>query len=136
GTHARLDFNSGTPVGTVSELDSWEGCASVSDPATGQLLFYTDGLSCWNRNNQVMPNGMNLKGNASNSTTDGVCIAPVIDSPGKYYLFSMTGGSGGTDPSGSLFYSVVDMSLEAGLGDIVGGQKNIVLDADTLLSEA
>lgn len=136
GDAAGLDFNSGTPSAFVSAIEANEGVASVSDPETGELLFYSNGNTNWNKVHDTMPNGHGLKGNIGLSTTDGVCIVPMIDSPGKYYLFSMTGSTGGMDPSGSLFYSVVDMNLEGGLGDIVAGQKNIILDSDTILSEA
>lgn len=136
GNKAVLDFRSGTPVADSAELSTLEGCASVSDPLTGELLFYTNGMTCWNRSHQVMPNGSGLLGNTSVSTTDGVCVVPMIDSPGKYYLFSMTGPTGaGGDPNGALYYSVVDMALEGGMGNIESGRKNIVLDTDTLMSE-
>lgn len=137
GNKAGLDFSSGAPVAVSPAMQTTEGCASVSDPVTGELLFYTDGEMCWNNDHSVMPNGSGLLGNTSRSTTDGVCVVPMIGSPGKYYLFSMTGGTGSAaDPNGALYYSVVDMSLEGGKGNIVAGQKNIILDTDTLLSEA
>jgi hypothetical protein len=36
-----------------------EGCATISN-SSGQLLFYTDGITVYNRNHQVMPNGTGL----------------------------------------------------------------------------
>lgn len=135
GTQAGLDFTSGSPSAVSPALVTTEGCASVSDPVTGQLLFYTNGRSCWNRSDTIMPNGDSLQGNVSLSTTDGVCVVPMIDSPGKYYLFSVTGATGNFDGNGALYYSVVDMNLEGGLGDIMTGRKNILLDSDSVLSE-
>ena len=148
--HAGLDFNSGTAVPIQTAIPSstlhrqGEGSSSVSDPLTGKLLFYSDGAQCWNANNQVMPNGDSLLGNADKmwedtlivgvSTKQGSCIVPVIGKTGKYYLFSLI-QQGKTTSSGSLFYNVVDMSLDNGLGDVVSGQKNILLDS-TSLSEA
>jgi len=139
GHHAGLNFNSGSPVSFTDSIDVSEGCASVADPVTGQLLFYSDGKKCWNRNNQVMPNGDSLLGNRG-STSQGVCIVPMIDSPGKYYLFSLSGPSDRllnhqTPANPGLYYSIVDMKLDNGLGDIVSAQKNIWLSNDTL-SEA
>lgn len=132
GYKSGVDFNSGSPVAIQSEMGGIEGCASVADPVTGQLLLYSDGFRCWDRNNQVMPNGDSLLGNGiEHTTTQGVCIVPVIDSVGKYYLFSLN--YEGNTPS--LYYSVVDMSLNGGLGNIVPGRKNIVLDSSSL-SEA
>ena len=42
-----------------------EGVASISDPETGDLLFYTDGTTVWNRQHSVMLNGKDLLGNYS-----------------------------------------------------------------------
>lgn len=136
-----VDFNINPPsvIANDSSASIFEGCASVADPLTGDLLFYSDGTKVRNRNNEVMPNGDSLFGNGglymtAGSTTQGVCIVPMIDSPGKYYLFSMNGITDGVDfpGGGSLLYSVVDMSLESNLGDVVSNRKNIVLDTDTL----
>jgi hypothetical protein len=42
GSHAGLDFNSGSPVAlTDGQLVTEEGCATISN-SSGQLLFYTD----------------------------------------------------------------------------------------------
>lgn len=38
------------------------GSASISDPTTGELLFYTDGRNVFNRGFNHMSNGTGLKG--------------------------------------------------------------------------
>ncbi len=141
GEYGGYDFNTAAPV--VTSIYSAEQCASVADSATGQLLFYAGGHPyspgafkdsglCLNRNHQQMPNGDSLKGALSSGTTaQGYSIVPMIDSPGKYYLFSLNYQGG----MPSLYYSVVDMSLDGGLGNIDPGRKNIVLDTSRL-SEA
>ncbi len=94
-----------------------EGAASVADPVSGVCFFYSDGMTCWNAANQIMPNGDSLMGGIltwGGSTTQGVCIVPVIGVPGKYYIFCLN--QLGFTPS--LFYSVVDMSLNSGTGDV------------------
>lgn len=146
GSSAGLDFNNGQAgsIETAYNEDlsfpgtSYafnEGGASVADPITGELLFYYDGHVVRNKEHAIMPNGTGLLRDAENST-QGACIVPMIDSPGKYYLFSLYGSTAysATNPpaNGSLFYSIVDMSLENGLGNIVTGQKNLVLDTDSL----
>ncbi len=108
-----------------------EGCASIGSPHDGRFLFYAGGGAIWNRNHTLMPNGVNLQGDIYGSTVQGKCIVPFIDSPGKYYLFSLS--SEGRTPG--LFYSVIDTTLDNGLGDVVSGRKNILLDNDSL-SEA
>ena len=67
GNRAGLDFNSGTPVNLNNgKLLSIEGCTSICN-ASGQLLFYSNGMKVWNRNHQVMQNGNNLKGNVTST---------------------------------------------------------------------
>lgn len=118
GDMAGIDFNSGAPVAiTNSALSSIEGTSSVCDGATGNLLFYTDGITVYNRQNNVMPNGTGLLGNPS-STQCGL----IVRLPGTistYYVFSvdqLAGNSG-------LRYSIIDMTLDAGFGDVT--TKNV-----------
>src|SRR5690606_28660753 len=121
GREAALDFSSGTPptadtsaIAIISEIN---GSASVCDPLTGDLLFYTDGTFCWNASHEFMPNGGYIMGATTfggpyTSTTQGVCIVPFIDSPGKYYVFTLYSlVSSDLNTTGSVFYSVVDMEL-------------------------
>ncbi len=115
-----LDFSTGTPVAMANSMDSEAGCASVSSHS-GSLLFYSNGEKVWDRNHNLMPNGTGLLGNlASNTAGQGVLIVPFINDTNRYYLFSQ-----GTE----LYYSVVDMTLNGGLGNVVASQKNIQLAA-------
>lgn len=112
GFGAGLDFNSGAPVVlTNGAINTFEGCASISD-ATGALLFYTDGVFVWNKNHLTMPNGTTLQGGSS--STQSANIVPVVGSPGQYYIVS-TGNAG---VNAGMHYSIVDMSLQGGLGDV------------------
>ncbi len=133
GTNAGLNFNSGVPTAFTSSVIGYEGFATVADPATGDLLFYTNGHQCWNATHQLMPNGSGLLGNVPlygmTTTAQGAVVVPVIDSPGKYYLFSLPNSDAA---SFGLYYSVVDMALDNGNGDIDPTRKNILLDTDTL----
>ena len=124
GSHAGLDFSSGAPVRETGGLiDTEEGCSSISD-ACGNLLLYTDGITIWNANHQVMLNGSGLHGDDS-STQSGI----VVPNPGDrhtYYVFTVDDGFSSPSSEG-LQYSVVDMNLAGGLGGVVTGQKNIRL---------
>ncbi len=138
GWHAGLNFNTVPPSPFVSAMGNTtgpptipvgiEGQATVSSPTDGRLLFYSDGYTVWNRNHQVMPNGNGVAHmtGAFWSTTQGATIVPDISDTNRFYLFSL--GDIGT-PHRILSYSVVDMSLQGGLGDVVIGQKNIHLDS-------
>src|SRR6185503_6564582 len=75
GFHAGLDFSGGTPTAiTNSAINQREGNATACDSA-GNLDFYTDGISVWNANNALMPNGTGLLGDFS--STHSATIVPV-----------------------------------------------------------
>lgn len=147
-----LNFNTSPPgLIPIPGAGGGEGVASVADPVTGAYLFFSNGETVWNAGNQIMLNGDSLLGNSTGSgamgfgmgwmggsSTQGVCIVPFIDQPGKYYLFSLCGPTNWPPPSVTayLYYSVIDMSLDGGLGGIVPGQKNIPLGGNTPLSES
>ncbi len=117
---------------------SAEGATAICHPSTGALLFYTNGDSVWNAQHTAMPNGHSLMGNSylnAISTKQGTVIVPVIGDSSRYYLFSLT--SQGmiqnlNGKKGSLFYSVVDMSLDNGSGDLIDSLKNKVVDSAAL----
>lgn len=121
-----IDFNGPTAVAaTGAALSTGEGSASVADPVSGQLLFYTDGVTVWNRNNQVMLNGNGLTGGTPVmlSSTTAAMICPRPGNPQQYYIFTIDEQSS----NNGLRYSLVDMSLAGGLGGIVAGTKNVLL---------
>ena len=113
GDDAALNFSSGTPVAvTGSAIHQVEGSATISD-AFGNLLFYTDGDSVWNRNNNHMPNGFGLNGNWS--TTQSVSYRSKTRKYNHLLYFYCWDAYGVTN---GICYSIVDMTLDAGLGDV------------------
>lgn len=112
GTNAGLDFNYSPPKALLDgKLYTNEGCSSVSDK-NGKLLFYTDGSKVYCKDHSVMPQGTGLTGNSS--STQSSIVVPAIGQPSKYYIFTIKNNVG---PEG-LNYSVVNMDLNAGLGDV------------------
>jgi len=123
GSNAGLDFSTNPPSPLLnSNLSTVEGCASICNPQ-GQLIFYTDGSNVWNANHQIMPNGSGLLGDVS--STQSAIIIPWPSHPHLFYIFTVDNIAG---PNG-LQYSVVDMSLNQGLGDI--SIKNVPLLSST-----
>jgi gliding motility-associated-like protein len=121
GEHAGLDFNAGTPEAVLDgALNTFEGCATIST-AVGNLLFYTDGITVWNKNHEIMLNGNGLNGNTS--STSSAIIIPKPNSSNIYYIFTVDAIAG---PKG-LQYSEVDITLDGGLGAITVN-KNIILE--------
>ena len=111
GNGAGLDFKTTPPtVLTDGLISQYEGSASIADE-DGNLLFYSDGKEIWNRNHTVMSGSGGLLGSSSASQT-----ALIIPTPGEdslYYVFTVpTAGAVG------LNYSLVDMTLDGGNGDV------------------
>lgn len=162
GNNAGVNFNTSPPSALNNgQVNTNEGCSSISNE-NGQLLFYTDGRTVWNRNHQIMANanyfgGLGLLGDPS-STSSGL-IVPHPTNDDLYYIFTVDEphhenanaypNQGPADASGNsipaytdingtipqdddgfnngLNYSLVDMNLNGGLGDIVATEKNMPL---------
>ncbi|MCC1485260.1 T9SS type B sorting domain-containing protein [Winogradskyella immobilis] len=120
---------------TDGQLNTLEGCTTISD-TNGNLLFYSDGITVWNRNHQVMLNGTGLKGDPS-STSSGL-IVPRPQDPDFYYIFTVdephhfnsasfpneTDGDGIND---GLTYSRININDNGGLGAVEPTEKNVPL---------
>ena len=124
---AGITFNSGPPVAIPNGV-MWSGSSTVSvSDSSGNLLFFSDGMKVYNRNRVVMPNGAGLHG----SNTDfwqSVISAPKPHDDSSHYIFTV----GSWSPIGGyygLYYSIIDMRLNGGLGDIPPGFKNIQIPA-------
>jgi len=124
GNHAGLDFSHGLPMPiTNSQINTMEGCSSISS-SNGQLRFYTDGMTIWDRNGNVMPNGTGMAGH--NSSTQSGVVVPTPGNPNKYFVFSVDASPDTQGNGQGLRYSVVDMTLNGGMGDVTA-EKNILL---------
>jgi outer membrane protein OmpA-like peptidoglycan-associated protein len=123
GMNCGVDFSQRSPkLLTNSALNTLEGCATVADHQ-GKLLFYSDGITVWNRQHQIMKNGTELAGDAS--ATQAALIVPQPKSKNIYFLFT-TDVAGESD---GLRYSLIDMNAEKGLGEVK--EKNTALTAPT-----
>lgn len=144
GNTGGLNF-SGAPVPqqftTAAEMRG--NSASMCD-RNGNLLFYTDGNYVWDRQHNLMPGGVNLTvapgqpvklmdpGNGWMSDATAIAMKP--GDPGRYYIFSerrepidLTSMSSPAYPA-DLYYSIVDMSLNNGLGEVI--EKGTYLDSN------
>ena len=118
GDRAGLDFSSGQPVvDTNGQMSVYSGCATMSD-IHGNLLMYTNGKSVWNRNHQVMPNGIGL-GMETSTPAQSSIIIPMPGHENIYYIFHLTSfdWKDGKQTHG-LKYSVVDINIDNGMGDV------------------
>ena len=114
GNGAGLDFNDNclTKVLTDGAINGFEGCATIADKNSGQVLIYTNSANVWDRNHNLMPNG-NLITNGSTITQVTIVQKPGFDS--IYYI--VTSEVQGFSGQGYRFHQV-DMSLNGGLGGL------------------
>jgi hypothetical protein len=105
---------------TTSTVNHNEGTSCLSD-ASGQIRAYSDGINVYNRNDLIMSNGAGLTG--TNSSAQSAIIVQQPNVPNILYIFTLTNSG-----LGPLYYSVIDMNLNAGLGGVTAA-KNVVLNA-------
>ena len=125
GRKAGLSFNAAgaQPLPAVLSdgvMETNEGCSSICDE-DGNLLFYSNGVTVYNRNHQVMVNGDNLKGNLS--SVQACIIVPEPGNDSIYYLFT-------TDAVENSFangytYSIINLNKVNGNGEVI--TKNVLL---------
>jgi PKD repeat protein len=122
---SKIDFSSGSPIlSSQPVLPGYNAnpeSATYSDRKTGQLLFFTDGKSVWNRDLVSMPHGSLLSGDGSNYRGDviDVSIVPMPGSNSKFFVFSAYQSNILLPDLGWTVYSIVDMSLDSGRGDVI-----------------
>jgi uncharacterized protein (TIGR02145 family) len=137
GVFAGITFNSGAPAnqgGSMMFENPGIVGASVSDSA-GNILFYSDGSKIYDRSNQVMPNGNGLL--AGPNDHQSIFSVQNLINRNQYFLFTVGAPLNAFYQTVvGLYYSVLDMTLHGGLGDIIAGQKNIpVIAGDSAISQ-
>ncbi len=136
-----VDFSNGNFNTTVTPTQmSFSETNSVICDTASNLLFYSNGVYVANALHDTMMNGSGL--NPGSFTTNhahygltipqGNLVIPIPGETSKYYLFHETADDpGATYASYYLYYSIIDMALDGGLGAVI--QKNIILLQDTLV---
>ena len=118
GQGAGVDFNFSPPRAlTDGILYTLEGCSTFSN-SDGELLFYSDGTTVYDKNHDIMyytngNPGNNLLGNSS-AAQSGMIIPKPLNND-IYYLFTVTDNNSNT---GFNVYTI-DMSLNGGNGQII-----------------
>ncbi|MCW5922878.1 MAG: PKD domain-containing protein [Saprospiraceae bacterium] len=105
--------------------------AAISD-SEGNLLFYFNGIDIYNRAHQIMENGdtLNEYKPTGYDLPQGAIIIPYPEKENNYILFHMEEGY--VAPWGNtgvgLYYSVIDMEENNGLGKVVQLKLPLVID--------
>lgn len=140
---ADIEFSSGSPFVSTSNrnINLSFAFANITD-TNGNLLFYTNGAVVANALDNIMPNGDSLS--PATYTFSGAWqyygfpipqASLIIPDPGdssRYYLFhsSVDVLSNGAQAPLHLYYSIIDMDADSGLGDVIS--KNNILISDTV----
>ena len=123
GSESGLEFRpTNVSISNGSSIENTIGCTAFSD-VNRQVLFYSNGETVWNRNNEVMENGNNLSGETSN--TQNSIIVPKPGSSSNYYLFTARRENSNSHVAG-LKYSEIEISTTFPLGKVI--TKNAPLD--------
>ena len=125
GSFLGMTFNGGTPVNlSGSALSSASVSVNVSD-SLGNILFYSNGVEVWDKTNTKMPNSGGL-GGYTGSYPQTVSVLKNNKDSTKYYLFTCGMQVNYPVPLGAR-YSIIDMTLRGGLGDVDLNHRNIPL---------
>jgi hypothetical protein len=136
-----MDFRSGSLIvaPVIRHFNFAETNGQMCDSA-GNILFCSNGIYVANALFDTMLNGSGL--NPTDYTTahelrglhipQANLVIPMPGNPTKYYLFHETSDDRfNTYATFYLYYSIIDMALDAGLGSVV--QKNTILLHDSLV---
>ena len=129
GNNASLNFNNGTlNVINDSQMSTPAGCSTISDDL-GNLLFYTNGQTVWNRNHEVMVNGNDLPGEITNTQTS--IIIPKPNDVNTYYIISTRINPSTSAPliPPGVFISQVEFTPQNPLGIVTIKRQRILSDS-------
>jgi gliding motility-associated-like protein len=132
GYKAGLDFNYDPPKPINTAIKAYEDgypgdkmsyfSTSVSN-CKGQLLFYGNDEFLFNRLHKVMPHGQRKLDPGTYGSGNHILILPFQNDTSRFYIFYSIGEY--TNPpqretikDSGTYYSVVDMSLDSGRGDV------------------
>jgi len=109
-------------TGKIAQSNSGEKI-TVSDPTTGDLLFYSDGTNIYDASHSIMVRGDGINANTAGFQSMAVSPVPAISNDSLYYVFTRS-------TTGELFYTTVDMNAEGNrvdgpnLGEVQLGERN------------
>lgn len=119
GENIGLDFSTSPPeVLLDSKLNTIEGCSTISNK-DGELLFYSDGITVWDKNHDIMKYSdgelaNNLSGNPS--STQSALVIPNPKKENIYYIFTV-----GDNSNIAFDFYTVDISKNSNKGEIISG---------------
>jgi len=136
GDRAGLDFNPlpDNPVAPTSNkvMNALEGTATISD-RNGQVIFFTDGNTVWNRKETVIADNISGNTDPSDPATESALIIPVPGDETLYYIFTTQPVYGPILNQYELRYTIYDVKMNGGTGGIVDPDNNPTTPPSTVL---
>ncbi|MBK7853683.1 MAG: hypothetical protein IPJ79_01120 [Bacteroidetes bacterium] len=141
-----INFNNGSgslSKSTDSSFNHFTATNATICDASGNLLFYSNGVNIYNSVHQIMQNGDNLNpcfvttqdSSSGLSMPQGAIALPFPGKDSLFYLFHESSDlatlANWYIVPGKILYSIVNKNLNNGLGAVVA--KNIVLHTDTFV---
>ncbi|MCK9480917.1 MAG: T9SS type A sorting domain-containing protein [Bacteroidia bacterium] len=126
GYQAGVDFNSGSPAPVFDgqTKQTWEGFSTLCDTA-GNLLFYTDTRTVWNKNHDIVENGTDINGHPS--STQGSVLLQHPENDSLVHLFVTVPS---IFPNVGLRHNVINTKSNNGGGKVIVKNK-LLLSATT-----
>jgi hypothetical protein len=126
-----------------SRFGECEATTSICD-TNGNLLLYTNNETIWNSNHQIIANGSNFR--SCRFFTQGALFVPFNSNPQKYYIVypdtrrddpNITNGNPYVcldvfPNNGRLWLSVIDITANNGLGEVIEKDRAIYGSGDIL----
>jgi hypothetical protein len=141
-TKARIifDYNSYNLIVPDNRQMTFRGTEATISDQNGNFLMSSNGVWIADASGDTMQNGSGLNpGPEVNAYPRGLLLEyaniflPYPGDSSKYVLFHHTcNWDGYSYPAYEVFYTVIDMSLNGGLGGVDSAQKNVIAFQDTL----
>ena len=104
GYGAGVNFNSSQPTYLLNGLvDRYEGGSSLCD-SNGNLIVYSDGLTVWNKNHQIVKYGEDLMGSESSTSS---CL--IVKHPNSSYVYIFTSPFANFSNTWGYRYNIYDI---------------------------
>ena len=127
---AGLNFTTGDPVPLFVNAPTEFAGGTVMSDTLGNILFSFNGERVYNRNDQVMLNGDGILPVHGGAAQRAIAF-PKPGSETQYYIFSI---SPYQFPDG-MYYSIVDMTLDGGLGGVTSVKNVKLTSADNAVEK-
>ena len=134
GKNAGLNFANGSvTLHADGAMYTPAGCSSISDN-NGNLMFYSNGNTIWNRNHQIMDNGNDLNGDEEGIQTS--IIIPKPNDSSTYYIFYTRQNSVNSPIAmmSGIYYAEVKFTTQNPLGIVTIKNERISNSATSRLA--